>query len=547
MQTFTNVDYVIVGAGSAGCVLANRLTESGSDEVAILEAGPMDRDLMIHIPAGVYKVYRDPKINWNYVTEAEARLDGRSVDVPRGKVVGGSSSINSMVYMRGHPKDYDSWASEFGLDKWSFDQCLPYFRRCEASERGDSEWHGANGPLSVSKASLQNPLLDVFVEAGDQAGQGRTEDPNGYNPEGVTRLDSTKRNGRRCSAAVAHLRPALGRQNLTLQTRAVAQRILFDGDRAIGIEYKHGGKTKKILARKEVLLSGGAINSPQLLMLSGIGPADHLRQLGIKLHLDLSGVGQNLQDHPCFIMKYVCTKPVTIHKVTNPVNKMLVGAQWLINQTGLAASNIYEAGGCIRGNPGVEYGNLQYHFAPFGAEYQGGRIKLDQAFSIHVDLLRPKSVGHMELKSESINDKPAIHFNYLAEQDDQQQMIEAVRKVRELVKQSAFDRFRGEAITPGADAQTDDDISAWLKANIETDYHPCGTCRMGSDAMAVVDGEMNVRGLKGLRVVDASILPKVVSGNLNAPTQMIGERGADFIRGVAQMAPEHASFKFNET
>ena len=544
MKNSVDVDYVIVGAGSAGCVLANRLTETGSDTVAILEAGPMDRNLMIHIPAGVYSVYRDPKINWNYVTETEPELHDRRVDMPRGKVVGGSSSINSMVYMRGHPHDYDSWAADFGLDQWSFDQCLPYFRRSESSERGDSEWHGAEGPLSVSRASLKNPLLDVFLEAGQQAGQGHTDDPNGYNPEGVARLDSTKRNGRRCSAAVAYLRPALRRSNLTLVTHAFAQRILFDGDRAIGVEYSHKGKTQRVMARKEVILSGGAINSPQLLMLSGVGPADQLRDHGINLQLDLPGVGQNLQDHPCFIMKYQCTKPVTIHKATRPINKLMVGTQWLVNQTGLAASNIYEAGGCIRGNEEVAYGNLQYHFAPFGAEYQGNSIKLDQAFSVHVDLLRPESVGHLQLTSASITDKPLTHFNYLATAGDQQQMIEAVRKVRDLVGQSAFDEFRGRALTPAHNVHSDAEILDWLRGSIETDYHPCGTCRMGNDALAVVDGEMRVHGLQGLRVVDASVLPKIVSGNLNAPTQMIGERAADFIRGLPQMTPETARFNF---
>ena len=315
------VDYVIVGAGSAGCVLANRLSEGGQDKIAILEAGPADRDLMIHIPAGVYKVYKDKRINWNYDTEAEPDLFERQVEMPRGKVLGGSSSINSMVYMRGHPKDYDRWASEFGLEKWTYDQCLPYFRRCESNERGESEWHGGDGPLSVSQASLKNPLYDVFLEAGEQAGQGRTDDPNGYNPEGVSRLDSTKRKGRRCSAAVAHLKPALSRPNLYLETHAMVQRILFEDNRAVGVEYTRKGKTYTVHAQKEVILSGGAINSPQLLMLSGVGPADHLREHGIDVVLDSPGVGQNLQDHANITLKYECTKPVTIHKVANPINK----------------------------------------------------------------------------------------------------------------------------------------------------------------------------------------------------------------------------------
>jgi choline dehydrogenase len=546
MKTNEIVDYVIVGAGSAGCVLANRLSEDASVEVGIIEAGPMDRDLMIHIPAGVYKVYKDPKINWNYETEVEPDLLQRQVGTPRGKVVGGSSSINSMVYMRGHPNDYDRWASEFGLDKWTFDQCLPYFRRCESNERGESEWHGADGPLGVSCASLKNPLFDAFLEAGEQAGQGRTDDPNGYNPEGVTRLDSTKKNGRRCSAAVAHLKPALSRSNLWLETHALVQRILFEGTRAVGVEYIRKGKTHTVHVRKEVILSGGAINSPQMLMVSGIGPADHLRSHGIEPLVDLPGVGQNLQDHANIILTYECTKPVTIHKVANPVNKALAGAQWLINRTGIAASNIWEAGGCVRGNDRVDYANLQYHFGPFGVEYVGNEIRLDQAFSVHVDQLRPKSSGHIHLKSANPADKPALHFNYMAEEYDRLEMIEGVRTARDLVAQPAFDEFRGREIEPGPDSDSDKDVEAWVRSAVDTDFHPCATCRMGSDDMAVVDGEMRVRGTEGLRVVDASIMPQVVSGNLNAPTQMIGERAADFIRDVPQMAPEHARFSFND-
>lgn len=323
-------DYIIVGAGSAGCVMANKLSEIG-DSVLLLEAGPMDRNLLIHIPAGVYSVYRDPKINWNYQTEDEPALHGRNISMPRGKVVGGSSSINSMVYMRGHPLDYDRWASEFGLPGWSYADCLPYFKAGEASDRGADDWCGGDGPLFVTRGGLGNPLYDVFVEAGGQAGQGQSEDLNGYNPEGVARFDATKRNGRRCSAAVAHLKPALKRPNLTLLTRVLARQILFNGARAEGIEFDLRGTRHKAFAGKEVILCGGAINSPQLLMLSGVVPGDHLRAQGIEPVLDIKGVGQNLMDHPTVVVQYACKKPVTIDYLQNPIHKAMAGARWLAN------------------------------------------------------------------------------------------------------------------------------------------------------------------------------------------------------------------------
>ena len=537
-------DYVIVGAGSAGCVLADKLSADGKNSVLVLEAGPMDRDLLIHMPAGVYRAHMDPRINWNYLTEGEPELYDRRVDMPRGKVVGGSSSINSMIYMRGQPQDYDRWADELGLTEWRYAKCLPYFKAGETSDRGPNDWRGGDGPLGVTKGNFSNPLYDAFLEAGEQAGQGTTDDPNGFNPEGVTRLDATKRYGRRCSAAVAYLKPALSRPNLTLLTGAMVQRIIFEGNRASGIVFDHEGKHRTLEAEKEVILSSGAINSPQLLMLSGIGPADHLRSMGIEPRLELAGVGRNLQDHAAVVFQFECQKSFPMHRVDRPLNKLLVGAQWMISRTGIASSNVWEAGGLIRGNDHADYPNLQYHFAPTGYEYEGTRIKLLQAFCLQIDQLRPRSHGHIALKSANPNDKPAMFFNYLSDRFDLGELVEGMKKMRELVAQPAFDGLRGREIGLSVDAKTDKEIEEAVRRKVSTDFHPCGTCRMGHDSGAVVDAELRVHGMEALRVVDASVMPRVISANLNAPTLMIASRAADYILGRAQLAPFEARFAF---
>ena len=543
LETF---DFIIIGAGSAGCVLANKLGKKTKTKILVLEAGPMDNKLLIHIPAGVYSVYKDPSLNWNYTTEDEKFAASRNILTPRGKVVGGSSSINSMVYMRGHPMDYDNWEKDFGLSEWSFKNCLPYFKAGESSDRGEDTWRGTSGSLGVSKASFDNPLFDAFEEAGKESGQGHSDDLNGFNPEGIARLDSTKRNGRRCSAAVAHLRPALARGNITLITGAFVEKINLEGTTAQSISYRHKGNLHTVNADKEILLCGGAINSPHLLMLSGIGPSEHLNKHDICTIIDLPGVGKNLQDHAKIELQYESKKGFPIQKVDRPLHKLTAGIQWILTRSGIAASNIWEAGGLIKSTPEKAYPDLQYHFAPIGYEYKGTKLHLRQAFALLIDQLRPRSRGEVVLNSSNPKDKPLITFNYLREPGDLEDMINAVKKARELISQKSFDAFRGQELSPGRGVQTDTEITEWLRMSVATDYHPSCTCAMGTSNQAVVDENFRVHGVKKLRVIDASVMPKIISANLNAPVQMIAARAADKILGKSQMTPINAPFAFQK-
>ena len=537
-------DFIILGAGSAGCVMANRLSEDGKYSVLVLEAGPMDHKLLVHIPAGVYNVYKDPSINWNYFSEPEPDCDNRLIDLPRGKIIGGSSSINSMVYMRGHPLDYDRWAEEHDLPNWTYAQCLPYFKRCESSDRGADDWRGDRGPLGVTKGKLQNPLYDALMEAGEQSGQGTSEDLNGYKPEGIARLDSTTKNGLRCSAATAHLRPALKRPKVELKTRTLVRRIVIDNGRATGIEFEHKGATRQIRATQSVIVSCGAIKTPQLLMLSGIGDVDYLHSLGIKPQHHLPGVGQNLQDHLSIDTGFACTQDITLHKLTQPHRKLMVGLQWLLTRKGIGASNVWEMGGLVFGNDEVDYPNLQYHYTPVYNQYEGRKLKLFQGFQLNVDQLRPRSRGEIKLHSTDPRDRPAAHFNYLSDPYDLKELKEGFDKMQEILQQPAFDAYRGKRLEPAPEVTSESDIESWIRATASTDYHPCGTCRMGTGEDAVVDAQLRVHGLDGLHVIDASVMPEIVSGNLNAPTQMIAERAADYILGREQLPAEQVSFHF---
>ena len=538
-------DYVIAGAGSAGCVLANRLTEDPEVRVLILEAGPRDLNPYIHMPAGVYKVWKDPRINWNYASAPQTELADRAIPVPRGRVLGGSSSINSMVYLRGHPLDYDRWASDFGLPEWDYAHCLPYFRKSERNERGANDWHGDRGPLGVSIGRSPNLLYDAFVEAGPQSGFGGSKDLNGFQPEGLARLDSTKWNGRRCSAAVAYLHPAARRPNLTIETGAQVSRIDIAGNRAAGLTYVKGGQTISVQAAREVLLCGGAINSPQMLMLSGIGPEDALSAQGITVRNALPGVGQNLQDHVDLMMQWHCTQPITLARLANPLTKLMEGAKWLLNRSGPVASNIWEAGGLIRTNSDVPSPNIQYHFGPVAVDYIGDRIILKQGFQLHVSQLRQTSRGRVTLASADPKQAPRIAFDFLSTHHDRREMVEGVKAARHIVDQPAFGAFRGAAIYPEANVRSDAQILDFVRTTSETEFHPSCTCRMGHDAMAVVGPDLKVHGIENLRVIDASVMPAVISANLNATVMMIAEKAADMIRGHPALAPSRPRFAFD--
>ncbi|WP_017876385.1 choline dehydrogenase [Janthinobacterium sp. CG3] len=528
-------DYIIVGAGSAGCVLANRLTEDADVRVLVLEAGPADRSIFIHMPSAFAYPLANDKFNWFYDTEAEPFMNRRKMHCPRGRVLGGSSSINGMVYIRGHAYDYDAWGALPGLEHWSYFDCLPYFRKAETRLKGGDDYRGGDGPLKVSTGACKNPLYRAFIEAGQQAGYPYTADMNGYQQEGLGPMDMTVYKGRRWSTAMAYLRPAAKRANLAVETRALVTRVLFDGERAIGVEYTQGGRLRRAHAAREVILSGGAINSPQVLMLSGIGPAAELAALGIPARVDLPGVGKNLQDHIEAYIQYRSKQPITLYSAQNPLAKLRIGTQWLLTQTGLGATNHFEAGGFIRSAPGVRHPDLQYHFLPMAVSYDGASPASEHGFQAHVGPMRPTSRGAITLRSADPKAAPRILFNYMQTEQDRKEMRAGVRLTREIFAQAAFEPFRNGELAPGVAAQSDAEIDAFIRANAESALHPSCSCRMGSDPMAVVDGAGLVHGVRGLRVVDASIMPNVVSGNLNAPTIMMAEKIADLIRGRAPL------------
>jgi choline dehydrogenase len=535
-------DYVIVGAGSAGCVLSARLAEDADVRVLLLEAGPVDRHWAIDMPSGLGRLLANDRFNWAYTSDPEPYLDNRRLSHPRGRVLGGSSSINGMMYVRGHARDYDRWAQS-GCRGWSYADVLPYFRRAENSQRDADAYHGKNGPLRVTTPNGGTGILgEAFIAAGQQAGYPYTPDCNGAQQEGFGLCDRTTHAGRRWSAARGYLDPVRARPNLTIVTGALALEILLDGERATGVAYAVGGQRRTVTAEREVILCGGAINSPQLLQLSGIGPADLLRKLGIAVKRNLPGVGANLSDHPDIVIQHACKQPVSLARKACAPGKYLTGLQWFLNKSGAAASNHFEAGGFIRSRAGIEHPDLQFTFMPLAVMPGTVETRIEHSFQVHIDLLRPESVGKVEARSADPRQAPTIRFNYLQSPRDREDFRVSVQLLREILAQRALDPYRGEELFPGPSVRGNDEIDTWVRRAVETCYHPVGTCKMGtaSDATAVVDDELHVHGVCGLRVVDASIMPSIVSGNTNAPTIMIAERAADLIRGRTPLAPVEA-------
>jgi len=532
-------DYIIVGAGSAGCALAYRLSESGEHSVIVIEYGGSDFGPLIQMPAALSFPMNMRRYDWGFRTEPEPHLGGRVLATPRGKVIGGSSSINGMVYVRGHARDFDHWA-EIGAEGWSFADVLPYFKRMENVKGGEDGWRGTDGPLHVQRGTRLNPLYRTFIEAGREAGFEITGDYNGSKQEGFGPMEQTIHMGRRWSAANAYLKPALKRKNVSL-VRGFARRVRIENQRADGVEVEAHNSIQVIKARREVIISASSINSPKLLMLSGIGPAEELRRFGIEVVADRPGVGQNLQDHLELYIQQACRKPITLHSSLNLFSKALIGMEWLLFKSGLGSTNHFEAAAFVRSGAGVDYPDIQYHFLPAAIRYDGRAVAKVHGFQAHVGPMRSKSRGVVRLASPDPKEPPRIRFNYMSHEEDWADFRRCIRLTREIFAQPVFAPYCDHEISPGNHIQSDEALDDFVREHVESAYHPCGTCRMGArdDPMSVVDPNLNVIGVEGLSVADSSIFPRITNGNLNAPTIMVGEKAADHILDKPLLPPSN--------
>jgi choline dehydrogenase len=540
-------DFVIVGGGSAGSALANRLSADPSNRVLVLEAGRPDYawDVFIHMPAALPFPIGNRFYDWRYESEPEPCMNGRRIYHARGKVLGGSSSINGMIFQRGNPLDYERWAADPGMQTWDYAHCLPYFKRMETclAAHIDDPLRGRAGPLVLERGPATSPLFGAFFEAVQQAGYPLTDDVNGYRQEGFAPFDRNVHRGRRLSASRAYLHPVSDRRNLEVRTRAFVTRVLFEGTRAVGVEYTRGRGTPERVRAGEVILSGGAINSPQTLQLSGVGPADELSAQGIDVVQDLPGVGEHLQDHLEVYIQYASRLPVSVAPALKWRNRPWVGFRWLFFRTGPGATNHFEAGGFVRGNDDVDYPNLMFHFLPIAIRYDGSKPASDHGYQVHIGPMYSDARGSVKIVSPDPTVHPALRFNYLSTDQDRREWVEAVRVARSILTQPAFDPFNAGEISPGPGVETDEEILDWVARDAETALHPSCTCRMGTDDMSVLDPTtLGVHGVDGLRVVDASAMPYVTNGNIYAPVMMVAERAADLILGTTPLEPEHLEF-----
>lgn len=534
----TSYDYIIVGGGSAGCVLANRLSKDSSKKVLMLEAGGKDHkwDPFIHMPAALTIPIGSKFYDWRYESDPEPFMNNRRVYHARGKILGGSSSINGMIFQRGNPKDYEKWAKEDGMERWDYAHCLPYFKRMEHSAKGDPKYRGKDGPLHLERGPGINPLFKAFLDSAQEAGYPATDDVNGEMQEGFSLFDRNIKNGRRWSAARAYFHPVSERENLHLRCKLHVSRILFEGKKAIGIEYKKGSKLHKVYG-KDIILAAGAFGSPQLLQLSGIGEEQHLKSLGIPVVHNLPGVGQNLQDHLEVYVQYKCKKPVSMNPFLKWWRKPSVGIQWLFRK-GAGATNHFEAGGFARSNDRVEYPNLMFHFLPLAVRYDGSTPESGHGYQVHVGPMFSDSRGELKIKSKDPMEKPSILFNYLSTETDRKEWVEAIRVARKILNQKALDEYNDGEISPGPQVESDEEILNWVRKDSETALHPSGTCKMGIGDDAVIHpNSMKVHGVEGLRVVDASVMPHVTNGNIYAPTIMLAEKACDLILGNKPLEP----------